>query len=78
MISILQEALKTLPTKARFAFSMIVDVDWPSSVQHEGETYFLTSKEGNRISDGMPCTSYARLNSSKYVWLNIDGEITED
>lgn len=65
---------------ARYAYKVLVSVDWPLCVLHNGKTYSFTRKEGTEMKTGLPSAEYAARTGriERRLWLRIDGEITDD
>lgn len=64
-------------SKAVYPFEFKIVVKWPDTIIHNGIKFYKTLKEGIRISDGCPIHSYESLKDQE-IWLNLDGEITEN
>ena len=70
-----------LPPVTRYPFKIKVEVEWPNTVEYDGETYFFYHKVGVRISDQCPVACYQCItedNLDKRLWLGLDGQIEED
>lgn len=69
-----------VPAEPKYPFKLKVEVEWPNTVKHEGETYYFYHKEGVRISDQCPCANYQCMTKDydKRLWLGLDGKIEED
>ena len=69
----------TLPIeKAKFPYTINVDVEWPRTIMYKGGSYRLTGKEGTRFRDNLPCAEYEVTSTGRRAWLGIDGAIEDD
>jgi hypothetical protein len=68
-----------LPWPGKYPCRIDVTIQWPWTIEHKGRTFYNSSKEGKRLSDGCPCAQYGRKDTEgEYrIWLHLDGEIAE-
>lgn len=55
-------------------------IDWPHKVTYKSKVYFWCDKTGTHKVSGLPTACYKIADESKdeRVWLQCNGEITED
>lgn len=66
--------------RPRGVMPIAIDFDQigPSRVEHDGQTYYFTGKNGTRFSDGRAVREMATEQDAR-LWITLDGnEISED
>ena len=66
--------------KAKFKYKIEVKVDFPLSIEYEGNSYYSTDKAGTNLVTGLPAAEYSDVdeNKERRVWMQIDGTITPE
>lgn len=69
-----------LPYKCIYPAKVVVSIDWPRSVTHNGKLYHWYNKLATENDTGMPCACYKYDDGviDARIWLYCDGRITED
>jgi hypothetical protein len=65
----------------KFPYKIKLEVEWPKVFYYEEFKYFFVLT-GTRLTDGCPSAKYWRPGDysqlESYIWLNLDGTVTEE